>query len=59
MSTGLYSYIFNVPYNGPLGVFNDIWVGFINGFRVESSFSIVVTTTQIPSINSDGYMHLR
>lgn len=58
VSTGKYSFIFTIPINGPYGVFNDIWVGFINGFRVETTFSFVVDHTQIPSINSDGYVHL-
>jgi hypothetical protein len=58
MATGEYSYIFTVPINGPYGVFNDIWVGYINGFRVETTFSFVVTHTQVPSINTDGYVHL-
>src|SRR5271170_7153296 len=58
IGTGNYSYIFTVPINGPYGVFNDIWVGYINGFRVEATFSFVVAHTQIPSINSDGYVHL-
>lgn len=57
-STGKYSYIFTVPYNGPLGIFQDIWSGYINGFRVESSFSFLVSYTQVPGINSDGYVHL-
>ena len=57
-STGKYSYTFTVPINGPYGVFNDIWVGYINGFRIETTFSFVVTHTQIPAINSDGYVHL-
>lgn len=58
IATGEYSYTFTVPINGPYGVFNDIWVGYINGFRVESTFSFVVTHTQVPAINSDGYVHL-
>jgi hypothetical protein len=58
VSTGKYSYIFTIPINGPYGVFNDIWLGFVNGFRVETTFSIVVTHTQVPSINIDGYVHL-
>jgi hypothetical protein len=57
-STGNYSYIFTIPINGPYGVFNDIWVGYVNGFRIETPFSFVVDHTQIPSINSDGYVHL-
>lgn len=58
ISTGLYSYIFTVPYNGPYGVFNDTWVGYVNGFRVETTFSLVVVKTDVPQINSDGYAHL-
>jgi hypothetical protein len=58
IGTGKYSYIFTIPINGPYGVFNDVWVGFVNGFRVETTFSFVVNHTQTPSINSDGYIHL-
>jgi len=58
VSTGKYSYIWTVPINGPYGVFNDVWAGFINGFRVETEFSFVVAHTQMPAINSDGYIHL-
>lgn len=58
IGTGKYSYIFTVPINGPYGVYNDIWVGYINGFRVETNFEFVVLHTQIPAINIDGYAHL-
>lgn len=58
IDTGKYSYIFTVPINGPYGVFNDIWSGFINGFRVETTFSFVVAHTQMPGINTDGYIKL-
>lgn len=58
IGVGKYSYIFTVPINGPYGVFNDIWIGYISGFRVEVQFSFVVTHTQIPAINTDGYHHL-
>lgn len=58
ISTGLYSFTYTIPINGPYGVFNDIWVGYINGFRIETTFSFVVTHTQVPAINSDGYVHL-
>lgn len=58
VAPGKYSYIFTVPINGPYGVYNDIWVGYIDGFRVEASFSFVVVHTDVPSINSDGYAHL-
>ena len=58
IGTGNYVFTYTIPINGPYGVFNDIWVGYINGFRVETTFSFVVTHTQIPSINTDGYVHL-
>lgn len=58
ISTGKYSYTYTVPYNGPYGIFNDVWVGYVNGFRVETTFSFAVIHTQVPAINTDGYVHL-
>lgn len=58
VETGKYLYTFTVPYNGPLGVYNDIWSGYINGFRVETTFSFVVVNTDLPGINVDGYEQL-
>lgn len=55
---GQYSYIFTVPINGPYGVFNDIWTGYINGYRIEQSFDFIVVHTNVPAINTDGYVHL-
>jgi len=55
---GKYSYIFTVPINGPYGVYNDVWLAYINGFRVETTFQFIVSHTQIPAINTDGYVHL-
>jgi hypothetical protein len=58
IGVGKYSYIFTVPINGPYGVYNDIWVGFINGLRLQSNFEFIVYHTQTPGINTDGYAHL-
>lgn len=58
VSTGKYSYIYTAPINGPYGVYNDVWLGYINGYRVETTFNFVVAHTQMPSINMDGYAHL-
>lgn len=58
IGVGKYSFLFTVPYNGPYGIFNDVWTGYINGFRVEATFSFAVSHTDIPAINSDGYLHL-
>lgn len=56
--TGLYSYIFTIPINGPYGVYNDIWIGYVNGFRLEFQFDFVAVGTQLPAINDDGYITL-
>jgi hypothetical protein len=58
IGTGEYSYIFTVPINGPYGVFADTWTAYINGYRVEQAFNFVVTHTDVPAINTDGYAHL-
>jgi hypothetical protein len=58
IAAGQYSFIYTIPINGPYGVFNDIWVGYVNGFRVETTFSFIVNHSQVPSINTDGYIHL-
>jgi hypothetical protein len=58
IGVGRYSYIFTVPINGPYGVYNDDWIGYVNGFRVEQEFSFAVLHTQVPAINIDGYVAL-
>src|ERR1700722_17915099 len=58
LGTGMYSYFFTAPINGPLGVWNDVWTGYINGFRVEASFQFIVNMTQIPQVASDDQVHL-
>jgi hypothetical protein len=58
LNTGMYGYVFTAPINGPLGVWNDIWVGYINGYRIETTFSFIVDNTQIPQLQSDGAIHL-
>lgn len=55
---GQYSFLFTIPLNGPYGVYNDNWVAFINGNRVEVTGAFVVSHTDLPAINSDGYVHL-
>lgn len=58
VGTGQYSYIFTVPPNGPYGVFNDVWTATINGFSVSATFSFVVSHSEMPSPNLDGYFKL-
>ena len=58
VSTGQYSFLFYVNIDGPYGVYNDIWDATINGFPIEATFSFIVAHTDLPAINSDGYVHL-
>lgn len=58
IGVGKYSYIFTCPINGPLGVWNDIWVGYVNGFRIEQQFQFIISNTDLPGINIDGYTKL-
>lgn len=58
MGVGKYSFIYTVPINGPYGNFNDIWVGYVNGYRIQEQFTFTVLHTQVPAINTDGYAHL-
>lgn len=55
---GKYSYVFTCPINGSLGVWNDIWVGYVNGFRVEQQFQFIISMTDLPGLNIDGYVTL-
>jgi len=56
IGVGNYSYIFTVPYAGSLGLWADIWVGYINGFRIEANFNFAVLATEIPQpdISAEG-----
>lgn len=55
---GQYSFIFTIPINGPYGNWADTWVAYVNGFRIEQQFTFTVLHTQVPAINTDGYVHL-
>jgi hypothetical protein len=58
LDVGKYQFNFTTPFNGPYGVWNDIWQGTLNGNVISNSFQFVVVHTDLPSINSDGYAHL-
>lgn len=58
LDVGKYQFNFTVPFNGPYGIWNDIWMGSLNGNPITNSFQFVVVHTDLPSINSDGYVHL-
>jgi hypothetical protein len=58
VSVGKYSFLYTVAYTPPYGVYQDVWVASIGGNRVETNFSFVVSHTDLPNFNSDGYYHL-
>lgn len=55
---GKYNYIFTLPINGPYGIWSDIWLAYINGFRIEQQFSFVSSPGEVPGPSIDGYIHL-
>jgi len=58
IDVGKYQYSFTIPYNGPYGVWMDLWVAYINGERIEQTFAFIVAHTQFAAINIDGYEKL-
>ena len=58
VSEGNYMFPFTIPINGPYGVFQDVWTALIDSFQINNVFSFVVTGTNTPSVQSDGYKHL-
>lgn len=58
LDTGKYSYTFTVPYNPAYGNWMDVWEATIDGYYVESNLNFLVLHTQVPMINTDGYVAL-
>jgi len=58
-AVGKYYYNMTIPFNGPYGVWNDIWTVTIKGYVLTETLSFVVTGTQVPTNpSSDGFAHL-
>src|SRR5260221_1684947 len=57
-AVGIYSYILPIGYNLSLGIWFDIWTGTFSGNTVIQEYNFVVQSTQLPGINSDGYVKL-
>lgn len=58
LSTGVYGYDFDIPYTVDLGTWSDRWVGQLNGFAMQAEFNFVISTTQQPTLPTDGYNYL-
>lgn len=57
-STGVYGFKYDVGLHPQIGVWRDVWQGTIDGLTLTDEFVFQVNTTQMPAINSDGYVHL-
>lgn len=55
---GQYNFDYSVGFTGPLGVWTDYWTGTLGGIGVNQTLNFVITNTQLPAINTDGYVHL-
>lgn len=62
VGVGLYNFIYAVPYSAYEGVYIDRWQGVMagtDGYRMEvNEYNFVVSKSQVPGVNSDGYLHL-
>lgn len=58
LGVGLYQYDFITCLNNLRGVWNHFWTGILNSSRVWGEFQFVIDTTDLPNINSDGYVAL-
>lgn len=58
ISTGTYAFVKDVGLQPPVGVWADIWEGEISGNVIVQEKNFTVFTSQMPAINSDGYVAL-
>lgn len=58
LSVGVYAYLLEIPFTTSMGVWVDHWVGQMSGQSIVQEFNFIVETTQLPSVNTDGYYAL-
>lgn len=58
LAEGTYGFDYELNINPALGVYNDVWNATMDGFPVEATFPFIVSSTDLPSVNSDGYYAL-
>ena len=58
LDVGKYQFNFTVPFNGPYGMWNDVWQGISGGKQISISLQFAVVHTDLPAINDDGYIAL-
>lgn len=58
LAVGTYAYQLEIPFTTSLGVWTDRWTGVLHGINQVNEYNFVVETSQLPEINSDGYVSL-
>lgn len=58
LATGVYGFDYTLGINASIGVYTDFWQGTKNGVTLTNELNFVVMHTDLPEINSDGYIHL-
>lgn len=59
IDTGLYAYDYITSGNPQIGVYADLWRGTLSSGHISvKEFNFIVSTTNIPDLNSDGYIAL-
>lgn len=59
LDVGKYQFNFTIPYNGPYGVWSDVWSGTMGVNLLQNSFEFIVVNSDVPRyVNNDGYVAL-
>ena len=58
INTGIYAFQYNVGLNPSFGVYADLWDGVFQGNPIFESGQFIVHNTQMPFVNTDGYISL-
>jgi hypothetical protein len=58
LAVGTYGYDFEIPFTTSLGTWMDRWSGQMSGQTIINEYSFTVFTTQVPAVNTDGYVAL-
>ena len=58
ISVGTYGFDYAVGINDTFGVWHDFWTGAMAGSPVSQNDCFIIYNTQLPSINTDGYLSL-
>ncbi len=58
ISTGTYGFDYVVGINESIGVWHDFWTGTLSSSSVSQNDCFIIHNTQLPSINTDGYLSL-